>query len=120
MKNSKTLISIISLVGLVISSFVIMYYWSANSLVEIKHVPIQIMILILVYIVLQFLKRLITKTQNWWDWFYYIGLLAVALPVFMVTETNFSSLLIGAQIGVSFLVLPILIEGFFLVKQNHS
>lgn len=120
MKHSKTLRSILSLVGLVISSFVIMYYWSADTLEAIKFVPVQIMVLILVYILLQLLKRVITKSQNWWDWLYYIGLMAVALPVFMANDTNYTTFLTATQLGVSFLAIPILIEGFYIVKENHS
>lgn len=120
MKHSKTLRSILSLVGLVISSFIIMYYWSANTLEAIKYVPVQIMVLILVYILLQLVKRMITKAQNWWDWLYYIGLMAVALPVFMANESNYSTFLIAAQLGIAFLAIPILIEGFYIVKENHS
>lgn len=117
MKNSRTILSILSLVGLIISSFVVIYYWNSNTYYQVKKVPMQIMILVLGYICLQFIKRTITKKQNWWDWLYYIGLLSIALPVFLASTENFENFLLAARIGSLFLIIPILIEGFYIVKQ---
>lgn len=120
MKNTKAVRSIISLVGLILSSMIIMYYWSIADITQLIRVPMQVMILVLIYIGLQLLKRNVVKKQNWWDWLYYIGLFAIALPIFFTKETNYDLTLKLAQFGVLFLAIPIFIEGYFIVKQNHS
>jgi len=120
MKNSRTTISILSLIGLIISAYIAIYYWESNSYVEIRYVPMQIMLLALIYIGLQFLKRTISKQQNWWDWLYYVGLTTIALPIFIATPENFNLYLTLAKIGSLFLVIPILIEGFYIVKQQKA
>jgi len=120
MKNSKSIRSIISLVGLILSSMIIMYYWSIIDLIQLIKVPMQVMILVLIYIGLQLLKRNLVKQQNWWDWLYYIGLFAIALPIFFASPSNFELVLKFSQFGVLFLAIPIFIEGYFIVKQYHS
>ena len=120
MKNAKAILSILLLTALTLGSLVVYYYWKADSLVAIKFVPINIMILVLVYIITQFLKRVLTKQQNWWDWLYYVGLITIALPVFIANESNLSWLLPLTQLGVLFLVLPIMLEGYNLVKLRKA
>lgn len=120
MKNGKAILSLLLLVSLILGALVVFYYWKADSLIAIKFVPINIMILVLIYIVTQFLKRVLTKTQNWWDWLYYVGLVTIALPVFIGKEENISWLLPLTQIGVLFLIFPVLVEGFNSVKQQKG
>lgn len=120
MKNKKAIHSILLLVSLLLGALVLFYYWKAEVLVDIKFVPINIMILVLVYIATQFLKRVLTKIQNWWDWLYYISLVTIALPVFIGSEQNVNWLLPMTQFGVLFLIVPVLIEGANTVKQQKG
>ena len=118
MKNVRGITALILVAGLVISGLVINYYWASNDLADIKAVPIHIMILLIVYIGLQLFKRIVTKKQNWYDWLYYIGLASVAIPVFLADSTNYASYLLIAQLGTLFLVVPLLIEGYYLNKPK--
>ncbi len=118
MKNSRGATALILLVALVICGLVIMYYWSATDYLDIKAVPIHIMVLLIAYIGLQLLKRVVTKKQNWYDWLYYIGLASVALPVFLATPSNYTTYLLVSQLGTLFLVFPLIIEGYFLNKPK--
>ncbi len=120
MKNIKPILSILLLISLILAAVVVFYYWKIDTIIGIKYVPFNIMILVLVYIITQFLKRVLTKTQNWWDWLYYIALVTIALPVFIGNETNESWLLPLTQIGVLFLLAPVILEGFNFVKQRKG
>lgn len=118
MKNTRGMTALILVGGLVISALVILYYWSVKEYLELKKVPVYVMILLIGYIVLQLLKRMLTKQQNWYDWLYYIGLASVAVPVFLATPSNFDTYLLISQLGTLFLAIPLLIEGYFLNKPK--
>jgi hypothetical protein len=78
------------------------------------------MVLLLAYIICNLLKRAISKQQIWYDWLNYIGLVAVVIPVFIASPTNNSILLPFVQIGVLFLVIPLLIECYFIIKERKQ
>jgi hypothetical protein len=117
MNNSKR-IQFFLVVGLVIVGFLInYYYWSNDSLNSMKHVPLYVMILAFVYILLQILKRYISKKQNWWDWGYYIGLIAVMLPTLLINEENTNFFNIVCNYGVLFLLLPVVKDAINTLKR---
>ena len=92
------------------------YYWSGQSLSLIKDVPLYIMILAFGYILLQILKRYITRNQNWWDWLYYIGLLSMMLPTLIADEGNSDVLNRVCDFGAVFLLLPAVKDLYNLLR----
>lgn len=79
---------IIILVMFIVSIFIVTYYWGTDQFSAIKQVSKYSMILIITYIGLHFIKRLIFKTVQWWDWLYYIGLLSIMSAVLMANSNN--------------------------------
>lgn len=120
LKYKKQINALILFVALGIGSLVVYYYWSASSYLEVRYVPVRIMILLVVYILCHLLKRTLSKEQLWYDWLYYIGLVSVAIPVFIASPKNSAILLPAVQIGVMFLVIPLLIEGYLITKEKKQ
>ncbi len=105
---------------LVLATLIVSHYWSTNSFNDIKHVPTSIMIFAFAYIVLHMLKRMILKTQNWWDLIYYAGLLAMVIPVLWGTVENEKLYHQIADFGTLFLIIPILIDGWVNMKNKPT
>ena len=107
-KRILRIVIVVLLLALAIS--ILEHYWNDPSMEEIVRVPLYIMVLAFVYVVIQILKRYFFKEQNWWDWLYYIGLLAMVIPTFFTNPEyeGFYSYL--TRIGTLFLVLPVLID----------
>lgn len=116
----KGIHALLSLLSIIVSAFIIMYYWKIEDLYGLIQVPVQILILVVIFIFIQLGKRYITAKQNWWDWMYYIGLIAIAMPIFFAKDSSYNMFLIVAQIGVLFLPLPILIDAYFISKPKES
>ncbi len=110
MKNSKILKILILVVMFLLGNAISMYYWSNDDLASMKFVPMFIMVLALVYILMQIFKRYLYKEKNWWDWLYYIGLLAIVLPTYFATEENISTFQKVTDFGSLFLVFPLLFD----------
>lgn len=100
------------LLGMTVCTAIILgYYWMATSLQDIATLPIFVLALALVYIGLQLIKRALLKIQNWWDWTYYLGLLAIVLPVLFAKEDNQVYFHLLTDYGTLFLMLPVLLDG---------
>lgn len=85
---------------------------------EIAQVPVSLMILCLCYVLLQILKRFLFKSQNWWDWLYYVGLLSVMIPTYMINEDNESMFTSLATYGTVFLIIPVLFDVKELIENK--
>ena len=107
----KRILQFILIVALLASSaYVVLYYWTVDGNAEkLRELPTTLLSAIIVYIALQLLKRFIKKKIEWFDWFYYIGLIAVLLPLMLVTASS-DWIFDITQYGSLFLVLPPLIE----------
>ena len=73
----------------------------------IQTVPFYLMFIAIAYIIVQILKRYLTKSQNWWDWMYYIGLTSMMLPIFFVTTENLEIFNAITDYGSFFFVIPV-------------
>lgn len=89
---------------------IFMNYWSAVSLTELKIIPKNTLILIVVYLGLQLLNRRLFGQQNWWNWLYYNGLLAIVLAYFFASENMLGFFLFLVKLGTVFLLIPPLID----------
>lgn len=78
----KKVLLVFLVAALLICALVVNYhYWSATEIVELRELPPFLLTSLIVYIGVQLLKRYIYKQIEWYDWFYYIGLIAVVLPL---------------------------------------
>jgi len=68
------------------------------------------MVYCLIYVLTQIVKRFVLKSNNWWDWLYYIGLIAVMLPTFIATESNVATFNFISDYGSIFLLIPALFD----------
>ena len=117
-KNNQLLHYGIVLVLLALSGVIIRYYWNTEGVDGIKFVPMYVMILAFVYVLFQILKRYLYKEYNWWDWLYYIGLASMMLPTLLASEENLNLMSILTDIGTLFLVFPILLDAFKLIRSK--
>lgn len=119
---SKKIITKITLLimATIVSLIIVGYYWSNSSLSSITLVPITIMILALIYILIQIVKRFIVKEHNWWDWLYYLGLIAMMLPTVIANSANESYFHFITDYGTLFLIIPILLDTKTLFNGRNN
>lgn len=115
--KEKKLVRVVMLVAmLACAAIIVTYYWRNETLDAIIQVPMYIMIIALVYILIQILKRSMYKEQRWYDWLYYIGLIAIMLPTVLANEGNASIFHVLTDFGTLFLIVPVLLEGKVVVN----
>ncbi len=120
MKNSRLIRIIILIIMIVIGGIIINYYWRNDSLDSMVRVPMGILIWTFAYILCQIGKRFFFKKRNWWDWLYYIGLVVIILPRSLATPDNLSSFQLITDMGILFLLIPVLFDGKQLLDENKS
>tara|TARA_R110002072_G_scaffold256261_1_gene415081 strand:- start:11659 stop:12027 length:369 start_codon:yes stop_codon:yes gene_type:complete len=118
LKDSKLLKIVMLTTMLIFAGMVIVYYWNSDSLESMKYIPMRILIFVFGYILIQISKRFVFRKQNWWDWLYYIGLIAVILPVYFVSDTSLETFQMIAKIGTISLVIPIVFDLIQLIKSR--
>lgn len=89
------------IVLLPISAYVLFYYWTNSSVEGLRQLPTLIWSSIIVYILIQMIKRFVTKKVEWYEYTYYIGLAAVLIP--FVIPANPDWLLNVTRYGTLFL-----------------
>jgi hypothetical protein len=120
MNTPKFVFALIILAKLVLATTISWYFWNVNTLLEITKLPLYVLILTVVYIGFQMVTRRFSKKQNWWDWIYYIGLAAIMLPVVMAKPENEKMFHWLTDFGILFLLLPVLIDGYYFVKNQKE
>lgn len=95
---------------------VFVYYLLASNIAELRTLPPYLLMMVVVYVVGQLVKRFFQDKTPWYGWMYYIGLVAVIIPL------PFFSLQEGwifgvTRVGTLFLIIPPLIEFLTLRKQ---
>lgn len=110
-------VALISILSIILSAFIIIHYWKATTYYEIRQIPIAILVFLAIYVLLQFVKRYLSE-QRWYDWIYYIGLIAVTLPYFLAKPGNFESYLLFAQLGVLTLLIPTFLDGYYMINKK--
>jgi len=106
------------LVVLIISAlYVVGYYMLANEITELRSLPTSFLIAIIAYILAQIIKRFVQKKMPWYNWIYYLGLIAVIipLPLFSVQGNWVFSV---TRWGSLFLLVPPLIEFIIMIKSK--
>ncbi len=91
------------------------YYLFADSYDDLKNVPTTLYIAAIVYILIQLIKRNVTKKMPWYDWLYYLGLGAIILPFVLPEKEWMFSLAIYGSIA---LVVPPLFELIQILRSK--
>jgi uncharacterized membrane protein HdeD (DUF308 family) len=120
MNYKSIILPLLLVIKLALSIQVAWYYWNSSALVDLKNIPLSILVSTVAYIGLHMLTRKLSSNQNWWDWTYYIGLLSVLLPYTFANNSNQEFFLLFSDIGVLFLLFPVLIDGYFLVNKPSN
>ena len=118
MKDRRIVRVILLLIMLLLGTLVVMYYWSNDTLESLVIIPKKVLFFVLGYILVQILKRSLSREKKWWDWLYYIALLGILLPTVLADESNASIFHILADYGTLFLIIPVLIDGKKLIDAK--
>jgi hypothetical protein len=121
MKNNKLIQISLMVLSIVLGGLIIGYYWSVETSISMEKVPMIVMIFALAYILVQIARRYLVPEKNWWEWFYYIALTAMILPIFFCSPESQSIFNLVTDIGTLFFVIPVLFDGKqFLAKSNEE
>jgi hypothetical protein len=116
--KTKMIIRLAVIAKLVFSVLICSYFWQATSIEQIRMLPIQVLIMCVVYIALQMLTRRLSGERNWWDWVYYFGLLCIMVPVSFASEENAMLFHFLTDYGTLLLIVPVLVDGWFIIRSN--
>lgn len=121
MKNklNKGLNYLLLTILIVSGAYVFVYYMLANEITELRSLPTSFLIAVIVYILIQLIKRYLQKKMPWYNWLYYLGLIAVVipLPLFSVQGNWVFSV---TRWGSLFLLVPPLIELIVLTQSKKK
>jgi hypothetical protein len=118
-KLNKGLHYLLLVVLMASALYVFVYYMLADEILDLRTLPTGFLIAVIVYILAQLIKRFLQKKMPWYNWLYYLGLIAVIvpLPLFSVQGNWVFSV---TRWGSLFLLIPPLIEFLILVKSKPS
>lgn len=119
MNWSALAIRLVIVAKLILAVLICMYFWKTDDLAGITNLPIYILVLCVLYIGMQMLTRRLSNVQNWWDWVYYAGLVAIMVPVMLATEEKLSNYNAITDYGTIMLILPGLVDGYFIITKNR-
>jgi hypothetical protein len=100
-----------------IALFLIVYFWFIYDF-ESQNLPTFVLVLALVYITIEMLKKNFLKIDFVWNRLYYIGLFAIIAPIAFSDKMSFETLRIINQLGILFLLAPVFIEGKQILKDK--
>lgn len=120
MKNERFILAFVIITKLILSVLICLYFWNATELVQIKQIPIYLLAMAIVYIGLQMITRKLATVHNWWDWVYYIGLVAIMIPVSFATKEHEVIYHLITDIGTICLILPVLADGYFYIGNSSN
>lgn len=118
MKESRVVQMLLMALTVVLGGLIIAYYWSVDDWAAMKKVPMYVMIFALGYILIQIARRYITSSKKWWDWFYYIGLTSMILPIFFSTPERQVIFNYLTDFGSFFFVIPTLLDGREFMQKS--
>ncbi len=109
---------LLMLLTLVFGGLIIAYYWNVEAWRDMETVPLYVMIFALAYILTQIGRRYLSSSKKWWDWFYYIALIAMILPIFFGTPEHQTLFNYITDFGTIFFVIPTLLDGRELNRKS--
>lgn len=99
--------------------YVFVYYMLANDILELRNLPTSFLIAVIIYILVQLIKRFLQKKMPWYNWLYYIGLAAIIVPLPLFTAQG-NWMFSVTRWGSLFLLVPPLIEFIVLIRSKPS
>ena len=116
-KFNRSVLYLLLVILIATALYVFVYYLMANEITDLRSLPTSFLIAVIVYILAQLIKRFIQKKMPWYNWLYYLGLIAVIipLPLFSVQSNWVFSV---TRYGSLFLLIPPVIEFFVLTKKK--
>ncbi|MGM0479115.1 MAG: hypothetical protein ACQERC_07805 [Bacteroidota bacterium] len=114
-KFNRTVHMITTIALLAIALLIVGYYLFADNYADLKNVPTTLYVAAILYILIQLIKRNITKKMPWYDWLYYLGLIAIVLPFILPEKEWVFSLAIYGSFA---LIVPPLIELLQLIAKK--
>lgn len=120
MKNNKLIQISLMVLTIVLGGLIIGYYWSIETSTAMAIVPMIVMIFALAYILVQIARRYLSTEKNWWEWFYYVGLTAMILPIFFCSPDNQSIFNLITDLGTLFFVIPVLFDGKKMIAKTSE
>lgn len=118
MKNNALILAILLSASLIVGFVIVSYYWEITIFAQILHPPFWLWVVALGYILLQIVRRKISRDRRWWDWLYYIGLSVMVLPVFFGNEENGAFFIGMARWGSFAFLAPVLLYGSLMIKRK--
>lgn len=119
METKKIIIILATISKLIFSFLLFMYFWKAEDFMAIKYIDFWIIVFAIIYILLQLLTRKLSSAPHWWDWVYYIGLLAIMISSIFISNETFNVFHTLTRIGTVLLIFPLFADIYqlFLKKK---
>jgi hypothetical protein len=115
--SKRVLLALVIIGKLVLAALICSYFWNTSDLISLKQLPYSIILFAVLYIGLQMLTRKLSSVNNWWDWVYYGGLLSIMIPVTFATQGSIKIFEPITDFGTICLILPALVDGYYLIIQ---
>jgi hypothetical protein len=106
-------------ISLLISCLIISYFWFIHRDFT-RKIEIWVMILAVVYIAIELVKKNLLQFVSRWNRLYYIGLLGIIAPVALENKAGPETLRWITNIGVLFLLAPLVVEAGTLFKAKQT
>jgi len=118
MKENRLLKVLLLVISLVLGGLIIAYYWQVELHTDMLKVPMYVMIFALGYILTQIARRYLFIGKKWWDWFYYIALTSMIIPIFFSTPERQVMFNYLTDYGTFFFVIPSILDARELLSKN--
>jgi hypothetical protein len=115
----KLFLQFLVIVLLICAVLINYYYWTVSDIDELRYLPPYLLTGLIVYIGTQLLKRYLKKKIAWYDWLYYVGLIAVVLPLLAFFGTG-DWLFAITSYGVLFFLVSPLIELIQILRAKSD
>ncbi|MCC5922690.1 MAG: hypothetical protein JJT77_02795 [Crocinitomicaceae bacterium] len=113
----KVLQFLLIILSILLALYINFFYLQAKDFETVRNLPQPILTAIIGFLAIQLIKRSIKKSNAWYDWIYYAGLIGILSPLLLVTSTA-DWLLQLAKYSALFILLSPSLELFFHFKEK--
>lgn len=111
LQKHQRIVRFVALLGMLVSAgIVIAYYWLNSDFESVHKLPTFVLIIILAYLIFNFLRKQVNRQTVWWDWIYYIGIISILFPITIGKPEQIQLINVATDIGSLFLLVPIFME----------
>lgn len=118
-KISRTFLLLLLILLIVTSGYIFVYYLLADTITELRSLPPFLIVAIVLYLLVQLLKRVLLKKRSWHLWIYGLGIIAILLPLPLYAVQN-SWIFVVTQIGSLLLFFLPLIELIIFINNRQK